>query len=409
MEIGRPADAANMLSKALELPTAQVASLAAARELVAAADLALEPDLLLRGHQILKQAGAVAEHDELELAERRAIFRKTQCPDQLFESTRTCLRSDASAEHRLAAATIALKCAHIAGTGLAMAEMIEQETSPTAFDEVPAVELLEFELLVSSVKGEWRSAFQKAQRLLAQTEKFPAVTRTVHQLNGGLVFFLGGEIEQSLAIWKQAFDSASECKSPSLQLRSALFLATVNLDLYNDADYESWVCHGIAATRQAPELGHHFDLFVVQIEGALSRGDLAAAQTHIERARSVNAFSGSTTRARWGRGFGLMLRARKADLTPADEQLAREIGQDRASSISGFRDLEIAAAAEVLGIRYAAEARALIKHYVTTERSTRRLVNRELARVSRQLFSADELDGALPASNPGAAFHASAG
>jgi len=409
MEIGRAADAANMLSKALELPTTQVASLAAARELVAAADLALEPDLLLRGHQMLKQAGAVVEHDELELAERRAIFRKTQCPEQLFESTKMCLRSDASAEHRLAAATIALKCADIAGMGLAMAEMIEQEGSPTTFDGVPEVALLEFELLVSSVKGEWCSAFQKALRLLAQTEKFPAVTRTVHQLNAGLVFFLGGEIQRSLATWKQAFDSACECKSPSLQLRSALFLATVNLDLCNDAEYESWVCHGIAATHQAPELAHHFDLFVVQIEGALSRGDLVAAQAHLERARLATAFCGSATRVRWGRGFNLMVRARQADLTPADEQLAREIGQDRATSISGFRDLEIAAAAEVLGVHSAAEARALIKHYVTTERSSRRLVNRELVRVTRRFFAAAELDGALAVSNAGEGLRAYAG
>ena len=392
MQIGRATDAARMLSEVLELPTTQTANLAAARELVIAADLAVEPDLVLCGHQILSRGGAVAEHDEIELAERRAIFRKTQSPENLFEATRACLRSNASAEHRLAAATLALKCADIAGSGLAMAEMIEQETLKTDFNEATRAAVLEFELLVSSIREEWRSAMETAQKLLTQVEKCPAATRTIHQLNAGLAFFLGGQIESGLAAWRLAFDSASECKSPSMQLRAAVFLATINLDLCNDAEYEFWLRQGIAATLQAPELANHFDLLVVQLEGALSHGDFSAAEAHLERARLSEAFCGSMTRVRWGRAFNLMLRALRAVSTPVDEQLARAILEDRVPSISGFRDLEIAAAAEVLSVNDADEARALIRDYLTGERSGRRLINRELARVSRRLFSATELD-----------------
>ena len=394
VEIGRASDAARMLSDALELPASRTATLAAARELVIAGDLSMEPELVLHGVEVLKRAGVPQTHDEIELAERRAVFRTTRCPDHLLESTRDCLRSQASAQHRLAAATIALKCADIAGNGLEMAEMIEKETSTAALDAAPLTELLEFALLVRSVKGEWSAAFEIATQLLAEVERQPVGSRAAHQLNAGLGFFLGGQVQPALAAWEKAFDSACACRSPSTQLRSGLLLATVNLDLHDEARTEFWLERCIAATAHAPELENHFNLFVVRIEAALARNDLVTAEEVLERGRAFDAFSTSTTRLRWGRALSLMIRARRGDIASADEELARALRSERVPSISGFRDIEIAAAAEVLSAKHPTEARDLITDYVAAERSSKRLVGHALARISRRLFSDHELDDA---------------
>jgi len=397
MEIGRASDAARMLSEALAFLQPSATSVAVARELIVAADLSLEPRLVLRGHQALKRADYFTKHDEIELAERRAIFRTAQCPQDLFLSTKTCLRSDASAKHRLAAATIALKCADVAGTGLEMAEMIEQEAAMAPFGEVSRLDLLEFILLLNSVKGDWDCAADVAQRLLAEAKSHPPAAAALHQQNAGLAFFLGGRIGMALDTWRRGFELACECDSKSLQFRLALALATVNLDICEDRQYEFWLEQAMAVTVQAPENAEYLNLFVVQIDGALSRGDLAAAEDCLARGRASKVFTTGTTALRWERGLSLIIRARRAEATPADERLARLIRSERVASISGFRDLEIAAAAEVLSVRYVEEARELVRDYATNERSSRRLVHRELWRVTRSLFSTSEIaEIALP-------------
>jgi len=397
MEIGRASDAARMLSEALAFDTTPTTRAAVACELIIAADLSLEPRLVLLGHQALKHVGYSAEHDDIELAERRAVFRIAQCPEDLFHSTKVCLSSEANAQHRLAAATIALKCADVAGTGLEMAEMIERDAGMASFDDVPLVALLEFDLLLNSVKGDWDSAATSAERLLAEVQGCPPGPRALHQQNAGLAFFLGGRIRTALDTWRQGFELARECNSQSLQLRLALALASVNLDAYDNREYDFWIEQAIAVTLQAPEHADYLNLFVVQIEGALSRADLAVAEAWLDRGRSSNVFSTGMTGARWERGLRLIIRTRRGDVTPLDEQLARSIRAERVASISGFRDLEIAAAAEVLSVRHEEEARELIRQYAATERSRRRLVHRELWRVTRNLFSPVELDEvALP-------------
>jgi len=273
-----------------------------------------------------------------------------------------------------------------------MAEMIEQETSEAMLDDAPVTELLEFALLVRSVKGEWSAAIETAAELLIEVEKQPLGSRVSHQLNAGLGFCLAGQIQLGLAAWENAFQSACACRSPSAQLRAGLHLAAVNLDLCDEPRTQYWLERCVAATVQAPELENHFNLFVVQIEAALARNDLVAAEELLERGRTFDAFSTSATRLRWGRALSLILRARRGEVDPGDQELARTLRTERVPSVSGFRDMEVAAAAEVLSGEFPEEARELLAEYVATERSNKRLVGRALARVSRQLFRIAELD-----------------
>ena len=81
----------------------------------------------------------------------------------------------------------------------------------------------------------------------------------------------------------------------------------------------------------------------------------------------------------------LFLRARQSRLTSADNNLARVIFAESDSSISGYRDVEIAAAAEVLIRADPSEARELVAKYLDNERNEHRLIARQLTDVLTRL------------------------
>ena len=138
-QIGRPSDAAHILDAALDLSASDEAMIAAARELIIAADRSGEPNLVLRAQHVLHCAGVPSKHDDSSGVAARVLYRYADSRGTL-ELTRRCLcATDATPEHRVSAAIVGLKGADLAGNGDKVAEMIEEVMPHSALNGVTEV------------------------------------------------------------------------------------------------------------------------------------------------------------------------------------------------------------------------------------------------------------------------------
>ena len=387
-EIGRPSDAAHILDAALDLSASDEAMIAAARELIIAADRSGEPNLVLRAQHVLHCAGVPSKHDEFELASRRAFCIATRIPEELLELTRRCLcATDATPEHRVSAAIVGLKGADLAGNGDKVAEMIEEVMPHSALNGVTEVVRLEFELLLKSSQDDRDGAADAASRLLTSLHSASPANRISLQLNCGVALFLAGRAQAAIDAFERGFEAAKMAGSISQQLRAAAMLAGTHADLYNDEEWDAWLAKALESARRAPDAAYELDLVVMQLCRSFVAGELVAAEALLSRANHQELFSNGETRERWGRVFELSLRLGKAEVSASDIALARSIFREGLRTVSGVREHEIGIAAAILATRDRQEARASVQHYLEHERYSRKPLDRTLSETIRQLHS----------------------
>ncbi len=380
MEIGRPGEAARMLDTALRLAVTSESREEAARELVIAADYSSDADLVFLGQRVLRAEFKRCSHDDFELAERRAFLRSAKLPDSLLEMTRECFRApEASGEHRVEAATLALKCAEIFGTGRRTVELVERELSSSDVASAGRLAQLEFLLLLRSAKEDRDGAAEIAFSLFEEIKRHPLIEGLTPALNCGIALLLAGKLEAAIDVLEWVYHATLSTQSIGLQLRVALVLGSLYDDMCDDRTWDMWLARATDLAIQNPELSQNFDLIVMRIMRALSSGDLMTAERLIDDADRSGAFREGTARQRWGRGIRLLLRAQQGPIGATEEETARSVFQDRVHSMHGYRDVEIAAAAAVLEHARPEEALSLVKSYLKEERTTLRPVTRVLS------------------------------
>ena len=386
MEIGQAADAARILNEALSLPASERATLDAARELIKAADLSSDTGLVLRGHMVLTSAGIADQHDDFELAARRAVVRDSYLPDRIFEMTLGCLRATkCSAEHRILAATIGLKYIHVAQGSSRVARMIEEQVSPSDLEVVEDVVRLEFELLVYAATDNWEGAARTAEELMRAAEgKRPGRQATIQQ-NCGIALTLAGKPHAAIDAFQRAFHGACLAQSPSQQVRLACLVAGVYADLLDDENWDAWLSRAIEADSRASVLIEVFDIPVMQICRSFARRRISETQELLSRENKQRHFSGSPIRERWGKVFSLLAEVRSAPTSAEHERAARELIDASTGGISGVRDFEIATAATILAVRDRNAALKAIRDYLASERRGRQLIDRQLTETIREL------------------------
>jgi DNA-binding SARP family transcriptional activator len=388
MEIGRPGDAARMLDTALRLAIAPECRIATARELVLAADYSSDADLVFHGQQVLRAEQQSGAHDDLELAERRAFLRSAKVPEHLLEMTRECLRApDASDEHRVEAATLALKCAEVFGTGQKMVEMIQQELSARDVASVETRTQLEFELLFRSAKEDRAGAAETALQLFEEIKQHSLIEAMTPALNCGIALFLAGRAQAAIDALEWVYRATVETHSLKLQMQAALVLGSVYDDIRDDRKWDMWLSRATDLALQNPELAQTFDLTIMRIMRAISAGDLVIAERLLDEADRTGTFDEGPARQRWGRGIRLLLRTSNESIGVDEEDFARTIFKDHVHSMHGYRDVEIAAAAAVLQFRHREEALSSVQSYLSNERTTLRPVTRILAELIQRLES----------------------
>jgi len=386
MEIGHAADAARILDEALQFSASGPSTLEAARELIAAADLSSDTTLVIRGHSILRDAGIPDQHDDIELAARSAVIRDSRLPERIVEMTLGCLQaSNATAEHRVLAATLGLKSVSVAQSGSRVAQLIEDEVSTTDLEAVEDVTRLEFQLLAHAAKDDWVAAATVADQLMRAAEGKRPGRRTTLQLNCGIALNLGGKPHAAIDAWQRAFEAAGLSHAASHQVRLAALIAGVYTDLFDDQRSDEWLTLATEAQTRATGLVDTFALPVMKLSRSFALEDMSLTGRLLDEANEQGAFFGSPVRRRWGQAFSLLAEVRMGSPSPTHEAAARVLIQSPESGISGVRDFEIATAATILGWRDPRGALDVIRAYLSTERVSRQLLDRQLALTIQQL------------------------
>ena len=380
MDIGRPADAARILNEALELRPSGTAALEAARELITAANFSSDTGLVLRGRSILVNAGIADRHDEVELAARRAMIRDSHLPERVVEMTLGCLRaSEATPEHRVAAAILGLKSIHVAQSGAQIAELVETHLPAEDLDAVDEALRLEFELLLNAGKNDWESAAMFAARLMCAAEDKRPAQQLLIQQNCGIVLNVAGESHAAVDAWERAFRAAGTLQTPSHQVRLACLIAGVYADLFDDENWDAWITLAVDANHRARGFIDNFDLPVIRLCRALVLEDVDLVEKLSAEAQERGTFAGSPLRQRWGRAFALLREELIGNDLLDHEGSAWDLIKTPEQGFSGVRDFEIAAAATILGARDPQGALRHVGKYLSQERVSRQLLDRQLA------------------------------
>jgi hypothetical protein len=238
---------------------------------------------------------------------------------------------------------------------------------------------------MKSARHDRLGAASVASELLNETSTLPLAAQVTTLHNAGTAFFLAGNLDTALSSWERSFEVACALKLPTQQVRIAAHIAGMYSDLRDDAQTALWMSRALGAASDAPEPAQTLYLLSQQICRAFESGDIDHAEELLDSAQDLDLFSHGVTRCRWGRAFELLLQVRRCRVSDADRELAKAIFADRASSISGYRDLEIAAAAETLMTKDSTEAAKLLRIYLDDEREHHRLMDRQLGDVLRRL------------------------
>jgi len=384
--LGRPNEAVATLQKASDLPVAETAVVESLRELLVAADLALDaPRVLLVAGQ-LESLGAPVGHDELEQALLRARFAMADVPPSIGDQLLSCAHAEsASPEHRAWAATWLLKFAHIVGRYelLDVAKRIMQEQPA---DQVSHLLRLEFDLIYYSAIEDDERAIDTAREMIVVSSGQPKAAWLVPQQNIGLAMWRAGATGEALEVFSAAFETAQAIGSRMQQLRLACALSTLLADLGDDEACATWIARARALASGDESTRPAFNFFTLEVDLALSRGDVDRAVDTLAKMERVGLLNESYMRASWRVPAELRLRVAQGSVSEADELIAREMVAKLRPTMTGVNDFEVTALCEVLLARgKSSEAREMLRDYVQGKRIGSHPLSRSLQIVAGRL------------------------
>jgi DNA-binding SARP family transcriptional activator/tetratricopeptide (TPR) repeat protein len=386
LALGRPNDAVATLQKASELPVPEIAVIQSLRELLVAADLALDAPKVLAVAGQLERLGAFSGHDELEHALMRARFTMADVPSSIGDQLLSCAHAkSASPEHRVWAATWLLKFAHIVGRYelLEVAKRIRQEQP---VDQVPRLLGLEFDLIYYSAMEDDERAIETAREMALVSAERPKAAWLVPQQNIGLALWRAGATDEALGVFSAAFEAAEAIGSRMQQLRLACALSTLLADLGDDEACATWIARARALASDDESTRPAFNFFTLEVDLALSGGDVNRAVDTLARMERVGLLNESYMRASWRVPAELRLRVAQGSVSEGDELIAREMAANLRPTMTGVNDFEVTALCEVLLARgKSSEAREMLRDYVEGKRIGSHPLSRSLQIVAGRL------------------------
>jgi hypothetical protein len=366
LEIGRPAEAAEVLSRALELEIGASDQISVSRQMVLAADEAVEPVLVFRGLEILRKHDRSQQHDELEFAEFRASSRSWYDARRQQARLLQCVASEeATPNHRVTAATWLLKHAHVqhnASLSSAAVATVGDNVLAAADEAVR----LEFLLVGQCARHEWDLAAETARQVLvAAKTTSPQVSMTL-QLNASLAFEACGlrcdAIETATALY---FDAEAR-GARRIQVRTAAFLADQSFDIDDDSAASAWFERVGSILDGMPDTSADIAPVIVRLTHLLTLREASAARSLFDWADHAGLFEGGGLRQRWFRVLAERLRQIEMKPLPPDEFIGPQLGDlDEATPMVGIVDFEISTRCHgLLQIAKAEQAQQLMSAYL---------------------------------------------
>ena len=343
VDMGRPEAAAQMLARALTLSLSPPERANIARHLVAAADEAMDSDLVLQAIGILEGSRRGSPHDELEFAEFRARTRIYSDGLGQEKMLMKCVADPtASADHRVIAATLLLKYAD---------STLNRDLSLRAISALPApivlaatdLVRLEYLMIAHSARDEFDDAARLARALLAAVDDASLIIRLHLSLNAVLALDRAGFSDEAARIAEQRYSEAGNAGAPHLRLLLATFLSEHFYDTIDEERSAKWRDTMDAIVEDYPTLGNQVAQRLSRASAALTARDVAGAKKIIDEMDRDGLLEGGLIRNRWRKVALLRLGQLEGvgEISGHDLQ-AIMAGAQQGSAVGGICDAEAA-------------------------------------------------------------------
>jgi hypothetical protein len=255
MQIGSPMKAAQVLRRALELPTDVIPRKALLFEYVSVLERGCLWNELIVAIQELRAAQSPAEsvqHDEYEILMLDAQRRCGSDPRMILEELRNCVRSRTSASHRISAAAAAFKiCDNICRHDIAHAVMAD--LGPAIRDTAVAREIqLECELIYHCSFGDLARVVGLAREWRDLSDERGNEGRHPQTLlYCGIAFKCAGLLEESRDSLIEGYDFAVQREIALPASAAADELSSLAFSLGNIEEAKMWVERATSWGRQA--------------------------------------------------------------------------------------------------------------------------------------------------------------
>jgi DNA-binding SARP family transcriptional activator len=393
LEIGRPGEAARLLSEAAELPQSPESLRGLTESLILAADAANEFTLVVSAVARMKSR-VDDQHDDVEIAAIRAHFNAYRSDERMADRLPCCIRApSATPAHRIEASILLLKCSDMAGRN-DLRDIALRETREEDLGIVKPLMRLEFQILAASCRGDRSRAASVGRKLMnhCQEMDMKGVAPLKYHHTAVTALYLGGQVEEAIEGFKWQFGVGRQRGSYRTQQRAATHLSALYFDSARDEEAHHWLALAVGVGEAHPELATDFDLATLQLEYALVEGKIDAAQRVLDDI-TREGLPRNDVCQRWIRGAKLAIKSGRHELDAEARTIAHQIGQDRIVSMTGARDFEIAVAVEaLLGLGARRDASSMVDQYLVERDDLRpptRLLTRAIQGVKRQSAERD--------------------
>jgi DNA-binding SARP family transcriptional activator len=377
--MGRPGDAALILGRACSLAIPDADRCEAATELARAADLAQEPELVLRAINLIRKPDGPVHHDDLEIAEIRAMVASHHADEEVERRLVSCVTAECvSDNHRAQAALSLLKFADITGRpGLV-------EIATTANASIPSKQIdrliyVEFDLIAASAAQDFDRAIKRAIELIEESERLPVSEMLRYRMNAAIALIKSGDITRSLEVLEHLYYASAGTRCEVFRLSAAVALAELHFDLYNDAAADEWLTAADRVIEDRRGTISHLANAVLRIDWAFCLNKPDEAAHLFKLADDSRVFGESATAQRWRRAIQARLKIELSAIDSAALTEAMAVAAGVAPSMSGIRDFEVACGCAALVTNGRPDrAGALVDNYVMNERRSARPISRNL-------------------------------
>jgi len=156
--------------------------------------------------------------------------------------------------------------------------------------QVPRASRLEFDLVYETAFGSIDAAESVARELLSITAAWGVARRVSKCFNIAQVFFLSGQIDDSITLHQDIFESGMRIGLRRIPLASAMILASLFRDTGDVKHHELWASRAREVVRSDPSL-RGSEVLAFEVEAALWRNDPVSALKYAAELEHVAAVS----------------------------------------------------------------------------------------------------------------------
>jgi tetratricopeptide (TPR) repeat protein len=348
IEIGRLREAAEALLKAAASTNDPLRHELACKA-INIAQSAAELDLLDRAAKMIDHSNRAGVHDHIELAELSAhgilIAENERVRAQLHDCV---MASSADRNHRIDAARVLLIVADLwGGPGLSAAEFDVLDRL-VLLDDSNDLASLRFLLLYHATVGDNQKCANLSRQLIAVADGArPEIAADLYRY-AAAGLWRAGEVNQGMAGFARAFESAESGGLLRAQFLAAVSLAGLGHDIGQENGSARWLEKAERIADELPSLRGEPGYIAVWFENALSKGDVVALKRLLNGSPQYASGAGRAP-GRLARVVEISIQALSGELLDPSSAVQELTKHHVAGGETGnISDLEIAIAAIVL-------------------------------------------------------------